>query len=67
MRVLRVVLNLGESKMYVLAEYNGFRKNIRLEWKQLIATDLPPPNWRELVEFELFNEYSNRKKGGLPF
>lgn len=67
LKIVRVVLHLGKSQMYVLCTYNGFRRNVRYEWKQKIQSDVPPDNWVELVKYEMDDAWSRSKRPGLPF
>lgn len=66
MKVIRVVLEIDKCSMTVLCEKNGFRKNIRLSWKQRGITNIPPADWRKQALFELEHERSTQGRK-MPF
>ena len=67
MKIVRVVYNLGEYKMWVLCSYQDIRRNIQFTWKERDIMDIPPENWVETVRCEIEDAFSKAKKPGPLF
>ena len=63
MRLIFAVLHCGKNKLEALVEDEsaGRRRRITVTWRTAMSTDVPPPNWVEMLQHECDFRYTRER------